>query len=255
MIEVKNLYAGYRGTPVLSDISMTLPQGTVTALLGPNGSGKSTLLRTICGLHKPDGGQIIIDGRPIGEYSSRALAQRVAYMVQSRNVPDILAWRMVLHGRFPYLSYPRRYRKEDMEIAEQALRQTDALSFADKPMNSLSGGQRQRVYLAMALAQSTDTILMDEPTTFLDIEHQVELMELTRELADKGKSIVLILHDLCLAMRYAGRILIINDGGLAADGSPEEIYASGIIERVFHTPLGRTAEGADYYYYYKNPLA
>lgn len=251
MIKIEHLFSGYRGTPVLSDVSLSLYPGGVTALLGPNGSGKSTLFCTLSGLHKPDSGKIYIDGKPMEEFSPRMLAQKIAYMTQSRNIPDIRAGRMVLHGRFPYLSYPRRYRKEDMEIAENALRETDSLEFADRPMGELSGGQRQRIYLAMALAQSTETILMDEPTTYLDISHQMELMELVRRLAAQEKSIVMVLHDLCLAMRTADRILIMDGGRLLADGTPDMIFESGILNDVFHVELGRTGTPGKWIYYYK----
>lgn len=240
MIEIKNLTVGYHKIPAVRDISLTICPGEVLALLGPNGCGKSTLLRTLAGLHKPDGGEILVDRIPINQLSSKALAQKISYMAQSRNIPDISAGRLVLHGRFPYLSYPRRYRKEDYEIAQAAMEQTDSLALFDSPLGSLSGGQRQRVYLAMALAQCTETILMDEPTTFLDIAHQLELMDLVHALAAEKKAIVMVLHDLGLALEYADKIAVMKDGSLLRLGTPEEIYTSGILNSVFGVRMGRT---------------
>lgn len=171
-------------------------------------------------------------------------------MAQSRNIPEISAERMVLHGRFPYLSYPRRYGKEDYEIVRKAMEQVDAAELSGRAMSELSGGQRQRIYLAMALAQSTETILMDEPTTFLDVEHQLELMELAKKLSAQGKAVVMVLHDICLALRTADAVVVMENGQIVESGTPEELYELGILEEVFHVRLGRTdgAEGTRYYY-------
>ena len=173
MVEVRNLLVGYGEAPVLSDVSLTFPTGQVTGVLGPNGCGKSTLLKAALGLIPIQGGQVLLDGQDLHTLSPRDVAQRAAYLAQSRSVPSITARRMVLHGRFPYLSYPRRYRPEDYQMADQALQWADAADLSGRAMDRLSGGQRQKVYLAMALAQDTQTIFMDEPTTFLDISHQL----------------------------------------------------------------------------------
>lgn len=249
MIEIQELYAGYGGRQILKGVSLTASDGEVLALIGPNGCGKSTLLGAVSGLKRPDSGKIWIDGVEIGELSQRKLAQRVAYMVQSRNIPEITAERMVLHGRFPYLSYPRRYGKKDYEMVRRAMEQADAAALAGRAMTELSGGQRQRIYLAMALAQDTGTILMDEPTTFLDVAHQLELMELARDLAAQGKAVVMVLHDICLAMRTADTIAVMEDGRIAANETPSELFKTDIFERVFHVRLGRT-EGPDGEHYY-----
>ena len=250
MIEVRDLCAGYGGHRVLREISLTFSQGKVLALLGPNGCGKSTLLRTVLGLQPKLSGQILIDGVPLEELSPRSRAQKVAYLAQSRSVPNITARRMVLHGRFPYLSYPRRYRSEDHEAVRQALQWADAEDVAERSMQELSGGQRQKVYLAMALAQDTQTILMDEPTTYLDIGHQLEVMSLARRLAEEGRAVVLVLHDLCQAMRTADEIAVLSDGRLLFHGTPEEVYAAGVLDRVFGISLRRfqTENGRQYYY-------
>ena len=184
MLEARNLSAGYPGRAVLAGVSLAARPGRVLALLGPNGCGKSTLLRTMAGLLPPLGGEVLLDGRR--DYSPRQAAQRVAYLPQSRTAPNITVRRLVLHGRFPYLSYPRRYGREDYAAVDRALAAADALDLADRPLPELSGGQRQKAYLAMALAQETEAILMDEPTTFLDIRHQLEVLALLRQAADQG---------------------------------------------------------------------
>ena len=243
MIQLEHISAGYGGPLVVQNVSLELNPGEILALLGPNGCGKSTLLRVIAGLQAPAGGQVLVDGTPAQRLTRRQLAQTVTYLPQSRTVPNITAYRMVLHGRFPYLSYPRRYRPEDHAAARRALEQADAWELAQLPVQSLSGGQRQKVYLAMALAQDTQTILMDEPTTYLDIRHQLDLMGFSRSLAEQGRAVVLVLHDLCLALRFAHRGAVMEDGRLLQTGTPEELFASGILTQTFHTRLARVETG------------
>lgn len=249
MLEVKNLSAGYPGRRVLEGVSLAVRPGRVLVLLGPNGCGKSTLLRAMAGLLPARGGEILLDGRPLGDYSPRRAAQKIAFLPQSRPAPSITARRMVLHGRFPYLPYPRRCRREDYEAVERALRQADALDLAERPLPELSGGQRQKVYLAMALAQETETLLMDEPTTYLDVRHQLETLALTRRLAAEGRAVVLALHDLCLALSMADEAAVLSGGRLAALGGSEEIYRSGILERVMGVRLGRAAGPEGWLYF------
>lgn len=251
MIELRGVFAGYPGREVLHDVSLSLEPGRVLALLGPNGCGKSTLLRAVNGLLPVSGGQVLLDGMPIGRYSPRQIAQKVAYLPQSRSVPNITVRQMVLHGRFPYLGYPRRYREEDYAAAQRALDWADAGDLAGRLLTELSGGQRQKVYLAMALAQDTETILMDEPTTYLDIQHQMEVMALAPRLAEQGRAVVLVLHDLCLAMQSAGVIALLSDGRLVRTGTPEELFASGELDRVMRVRLGRLAVADGWRYYYK----
>lgn len=249
MIELRGLSAGYGCHEILRDVSIDFRPGRVLVLLGPNGCGKSTLLRTVLGLQPKLGGEILIDGAPFEQLTSRQVAQKVAYLAQSRTVPNITARRMVLHGRFPYLSYPRRYRPEDYEAMDRALQWADAEDIADRPMGELSGGQRQKVYLAMALAQDTQTILMDEPTTYLDVAHQLEVMEIARRLAGEGRAVVLVLHDLCMAMRSADEVGVLAGGRLLLRGSPEEIYTSRVLDQAFGISLRRfqTENGWQYY--------
>ena len=250
MIELKDLRAGYPGRPVLEDICLDFRPGQVLAVLGPNGCGKSTLLRAACGLLPKTGGAVLLDGVPLERRSPRETARSVAYLPQSRAVPNITAGRMVLHGRFPYLSYPRRYRREDHEMVRRALEWVGAGELSDRLLPQLSGGQRQKVYLAMALAQNTPTVLMDEPTTYLDVGCQLEVMALARRLAEEGRAVVMVLHDLTLALRYAHRAALLQAGKILRTGTPEELYGSRALEEVMGVSLGRveTAEGWRYYY-------
>ena len=249
MIQLQNISAGYGGPLVVQDVSLDLKAGEVLVLLGPNGCGKSTLLRVIAGLQPPAGGQVLVDGQPAGRLTRRQMAQTVTYLPQSRSVPNITAYRMVLHGRFPYLSYPRRYRPEDHAAARRALEEVEAAQLAPLPVPTLSGGQRQKVYLAMALAQDTPVILLDEPTAYLDVAAQLEVTALARRLAGQGRAVALVLHDLPLALGGADRVALLEGGELAGLGRPEELFASGALDRVFGVSVRRvkTPEGWQYY--------
>ena len=250
MIALRNLRAGYPGRAVLERVDLDFRPGEVLAILGPNGCGKSTLLRTANGLLARSGGEVLVDGVPLEELSPREIAQKIAYLPQSRPTPNITAGRMVLHGRFPYLSYPRRYRREDHEMVRRALEWVEAADLARRPLPELSGGQRQKVYLALALAQDTQTILMDEPTTYLDVGCQLEVMALARRLAEEGRAVVMVLHDLTLAMRYAHRAALLDQGRVCRLGTPEELYSGAELERVMGVSLGRveTEDGWRYFY-------
>ena len=250
MIQLRDLSAGYGGRDVVRGVTLDFPPGRVLALLGPNGCGKSTLLRAALGLLPRSGGQVLLDGAPLESLSPRRRALMAAYLPQSRPTPNITAYKMVLHGRFPHLSYPRRCRGEDYEAADRALRWADAADVAPRPMGELSGGQRQKVYLAMALAQQAPTLLMDEPTTFLDVGHQLEVMAAALRLAQEGRAVVMAVHDLPLAMRGADDIALLDGGRLAAWGTAEEVYASGALDRAFGVALRRVATQSGWQYYY-----
>lgn len=250
MIELKNLCAGYGGRDVVHGVSLSFHPGRVLALLGPNGCGKSTLLRAALGLSPKSGGEVLMDGARLESLSPRERALKAAYLAQSRTVPNITARKMVLHGRFPHLPYPRRYRKEDYEAADRALDWADAGDIAHRPMGELSGGQCQKIYLAMALAQDAPAILMDEPTTFLDVGHQLEVMAVARRLAGEGRAVVMVLHDLPLALRGADDIALLSEGRLVICGSTEEVYASGELDRVFGVVLRRVETDGRWQYYY-----
>lgn len=250
MIELEAVCAGYSGKDVLHDVSLTFPAGTVTVLAGPNGCGKSTLLKALVGIVPVRSGTIRIQGQDAGHNSPGALAKQMAYLPQSRSVPDITVRRMVLHGRFPYLSYPRRYRPADYAAADEAMIRLGIRELAEEPVSRLSGGMRQKVCIAMALAQDTPAVLMDEPNTFLDISHQLRLMALARSLAGDGKAVVLVLHDLAMAMEYGDRLVLMRDGRIADTGTPEEIFLRHTVDDVFDIRLERleTPDGWKYYY-------
>ena len=249
MIELKNLTVGYGGKTVLRDVSLAFPPGKVTVLLGPNGCGKSTLMKTALGLLPRQGGEILYDSVDLSHLTTRQVACKAAYLAQSREIPRITVRRMVLHGRFPYLGYPRRYRAEDYEAAARALEWAGAADLADRPVQELSGGQRQKVYLAMALAQDTETVFMDEPTTYLDVRHQLEVMAVSHLLADMGRAVVLVLHDLSLALREADRLAVLADGALCQVGTPEEVFSGGELDRVFGVAIRRVRTESGWLYY------
>lgn len=249
-MELRQLRAGYGEHMVLDGIDLALRPGEVLALLGPNGSGKSTLIRAALGLLPLAGGQVLIDGADAAALSPRQRAQKAAYLPQTRPVPNITALRMVLHGRFPHLTYPRRFRQEDYAAAMAALEQADAACLARRPMPELSGGQRQRVYLAMALAQDAPTLFLDEPTAFLDVSHQLEVGRLAGQLARQGKAMVLVLHDLPLALSTADRLAVLKGGRLLAVDGPEALCADGILNSVFGIELGRVMTDRGWRYYY-----
>ena len=236
MLKIQHLTAGYGEKIVLQDISMEFPPGTVTAILGVNGCGKSTLLKAAAGLIPIQGGSICVE---------EPRARSIAYLPQTRRLPELTALRLVLHGRFPWLGWPRTYRPADHAATKAAMERLGVAQFADIPVSELSGGTRQKVYLAMALVQEAPTILLDEPTAFLDPAHQIRLMELCRELAAEGRAVVLVLHDLPLALRFAHRLAVLDGGRLAAQGSPEEVMSTDILQKTFgiqifpvQTPLG-----------------
>ena len=248
MIELKHLSAGYGGKMAVQDVSLSFPAGQVTVLLGPNGSGKSTLLKAALGLIDPGREQVYYDGVPIEKLSRRQVARSAALLAQNRPAAQIEAERLVLHGRFPYLAYPRQYSQKDRQIARQAMECTGAAEYAETLVSRLSGGQKQSVYLAMLLAQQTQTVFLDEPTVFLDIRHQLRLMDWVKGLAREGRAAVMVLHDLSLAMEYADRIALLERGHLVFQGTPEELYTSGKIDEVFGIRFTRLT-GEDGFHY------
>ena len=236
MVELRNLTAGYGEKTILRDISLTFPPGTVTAILGINGCGKSTLLKAAAGLIPLQGGEVLTD---------EPRARNIAYLPQTRRLPELTAGRLVLHGRFPWLGWPRTYRPADHAAARKAMERLGVAQFADTPMSQLSGGTRQKIYLAMALAQEAPTILLDEPTSFLDPAHQLRFLELCRSLAAEGRAVAAVLHDLPLALRFSDRLAVLDGGRLIALGTPDEIMSTDILQKTFgiqifpvSTPLG-----------------
>ena len=250
MIECVHLDAGYGGRAVLQDVTLGFEPGAVTVLLGPNGCGKTTLLKTALGLLAPLAGQVLYDGAALQTLAPAEAARKAAYMPQNRHVPRIEARRMALHGRFPYLTFPRQYRPEDYAAADAALEAAGAAELAGRMMDTLSGGQRQKVYLAMALAQQAPAILMDEPTTWLDPKHQLEVMATARRLAAEGRAVGLVSHELSLALRTADHVALLAGGRLAAWGTPEQVYRSGALEEAFGVKIGRMETENGWHYYY-----
>lgn len=252
MLEIRSLSAGYPGHPVLKNVSLSIPAGKVTILAGPNGCGKSTLLKAVTGI-LPHTGRILLDGRDLTSLPSRELAQAIAFLPQNRPVPEITAERLVLHGRFPYLHYPRRYREADRQIAREAMARLGISHLAQRSLPTLSGGQRQKVYIAMALAQDTPVILLDEPTAFLDISHQLQLMTQARLLAQEGKTVVAVLHDLTMALEQADNLILMENGTITAQGTPESVFQTGLLSQAFQVPIRRTQTPDGWKYYYPSP--
>ena len=250
MLEIRNLSAGYPGNPVLKDISLSIPAGAVTVIVGPNGSGKSTLLKALAGI-LPASGSVRLDEQELLGLPGRELAKKVAFLPQNRTVPEITVKNLVLHGRFPYLSYPRRYRQEDLTAAAAAMAKMGIADLADRSLATLSGGQRQKVYIAMALAQDTPVVLLDEPNTFLDIAHQLQLMAQAKALAADGKTVVLVLHDLSMAMDCADSLAVLAEGTCLFRGSPEEVFLSGCLDTAFGLQVGRVQANGRWKYYYE----
>lgn len=253
MIELKDVCAGYGGEEKLHSISLSFSPKKITILLGPNGCGKSTLLKTAAGLHPLMSGAVFLNGKPIEGYSPRQLAHKISYLPQSRNVSQISVKQLILHGRFAYLSYPRRYRPEDRRAAEEAMEQIGIRDLAEKPVNQLSGGERQKVYIAMALAQNADTVFWDEPTTYLDIGHQLEIMDMILKLKEQGKAVALVLHDLNLALQYADFIVLMNSGTVETISPPAEVAQSGLLTEVFGVQVEKVRCEDNWQYYFKLP--
>jgi iron complex transport system ATP-binding protein len=250
VIELSHISTGYGIKIILNDVSVAFEKGKLTSIIGANGCGKSTLLKTILGILPSKSGNITIDGTRLKEMSRNDIARRIAYLSQEKNTPDMTVEQLVLHGRFPHLSYPRRYTDQDRVIAVGVMEQMGIVEYAHKPLYSLSGGMKQNSYIAMALAQETDYILLDEPTTYLDIAHQLELMKILRSLADSGKGIVAVMHDLPMAFTFSDKIILINDGRIVDDERPEKIYERNIIDKVFGIALDRSKDGRSYSYKY-----
>ncbi|MBQ4767796.1 Fe(3+) dicitrate ABC transporter ATP-binding protein FecE [Pectobacterium versatile] len=233
-LTTQNLTAGYGDKRILDGLSLALPAGKITALLGPNGCGKSTLLKCFAKLLIPESGTIQLNGKSLSTFSARQLSRHLALLPQQHLTPEGITVRdMVAYGRSPWLSLWGRLSPDDRQRVQLAMEKTHIVDLADKRLTDLSGGQRQRAFLAMLLAQDTPVVLLDEPTTYLDINHQVELMKLLRELNQAGKTVVTVLHDLNQASRYCDHLVMLADGRVIAQGSPDEVMKPDLLQRVF----------------------
>lgn len=246
MFELQRVAVGYDENPLLQNISFAVQNGQITTLVGTNGCGKTTLLKAIARQLPLLEGKILLQGRSIQEYDRKEFARAAAFMPQVRNIPEITVRGLVSHGRFPYLGLSRQMTTKDRAAVEEAMQVTGVARWANRDLRELSGGERQRVYLAMALAQGGQTILLDEPTTYLDVAAQFELLELLRTLADQGKTVLLVLHDLAQALQYSDRVAVLSQGKLAAFDTPANLFEQKLLDGIFGVTLCRAPEGTYY---------
>ena len=248
MLEIQNLQAGYPGRLVLQEISAHFPAGKVSVVLGPNGCGKSTLIKALCGVLKAKG-QALWDGMDLLNLAPKQRARQVACLHQSPPLTDLTAGQLVLCGRYPFQSWPRPYSPSDETAARISMEKLGILSLADRPLSQLSGGQRQKVYLAMAMAQDAPILLLDEPAAYLDVAHQLQLLRIIKDMAAQGKTVIAVLHDLQSALQIADHILRIEEGSIAAEGTPEPVFASGALDRVFGVRVQRISKEGRHLYF------
>ncbi|MFU8851414.1 ABC transporter ATP-binding protein [Micromonospora sp. SL1-18] len=235
MLSTRDLVVGYDGRTVLDGLDLDLPADAFTVIVGPNACGKSTLLRALARLLTPRRGSVLLDGAAIRELPTREVARRLGVLPQSPLVPEgITVADLVGRGRQPYQRWWRQWSTEDGRAVERAMALADVAGLADRPVDTLSGGQRQRVWIAMTLAQDTEALLLDEPTTFLDLAHQVEVLDLLHRLrVERGRTVVAVLHDLNQAARYADHLVAMRAGAVVAAGPPREILTADLVREVF----------------------
>ncbi|EKM0531753.1 iron-enterobactin ABC transporter ATP-binding protein [Cronobacter turicensis] len=229
------LTLGYGDFRVADGLNVAIPDGKFTAIIGPNGCGKSTLLRTLSRLMKPLGGQVRLDGEAIQHFATKEVARRIGLLAQNASAPgDITVQELVARGRYPHQPLFTRWRDEDERAVQKAMDATGVTALADQSVDTLSGGQRQRAWIAMVLAQETSILLLDEPTTWLDISHQIDLLELLSALnREQGYTLAAVLHDLNQACRYANHLIALRDGKIIAEGAPSEIVDAALIEAIY----------------------
>lgn len=234
-LTASNLSVCYGDATIIKSIDLSVAAGQITALVGPNGCGKSTLLKALARVLKPKTGEVSLMGKPIGSYKTRDVATRLALLPQGPVAPEgLTVTELVAQGRFPHQTLLRQWSPGDRAAVEKAMRLTDLEDFAARPVDSLSGGQRQRCWLAMVLAQDTPLLLLDEPTTFLDLKVQVDLMALlSRIVQEDGRTMVLVLHELNLAAAFADRIVMMRDGAIVAEGTGPEVIRPAELRQVF----------------------
>lgn len=231
----EDLRLGYDDLEVVRGLSLDIPTGAITCVVGANACGKSTLLRGLARLLRPTGGRVVLDGGDIRRLRTRDVACRLGILPQAPTAPDgITVADLIARGRYPHQSWLRQWGAEDEAAVAAAMLATDTVDLAGRPVDELSGGQRQRVWIAMALAQGTDLLLLDEPTTFLDLAHQMEVLDLLADLnEDDGRTVVLVLHDLNQAARYSDHLVAMKDGRVVAEGAPADVVSVELVREVF----------------------
>lgn len=233
-----NATIGYEQRVISEKLSVRIPPGSFTAIIGPNACGKSTLLRALARIIRPSAGEVLLDGRVIHSYRSKEVARRLGLLPQTSLAPEgIRVADLVARGRMPHQSLIQQWRPQDEQAVTEALEATRTSEFSERLVDELSGGQRQRVWIAMLLAQQTPILLLDEPTTFLDIAHQYELLGLLRRLHGEGRTLVAVLHDLNQAARYADHLIVMRGGEVVATGAPGEVLSARLVEEVFGVPV------------------
>lgn len=235
MLEADALTLGYNDTIIIEDLKLSIPKGEITVFVGANGCGKSTLLRSLARLIKPQAGGIILDGEQLRKYTTKEVARKLAILPQNPLAPEgLTVLQLVKQGRYPHQSWLKQWSTEDETTVNRVLELTNMKELAYRTVDSLSGGQRQRAWIAMTLAQKTDIILLDEPTTYLDLAHQIDILDLLFELNEiEKRTIVMVLHDLNLASRYAHHIVAICDRNMYAQGKPEDVITPKMVQDVF----------------------
>ncbi|MCH5521387.1 Fe(3+) dicitrate ABC transporter ATP-binding protein FecE [Pseudomonas syringae] len=234
ILKAQQLDIGYGATRIVQDLSFSPPPAQVTALIGPNGCGKSTLLKAFARILTPQSGSLSLDGTAYGKLSANELARKVAFLPQVLPIPEGVSVRqLVAYGRSPHNSLWGRLSGADQHSVDQALQRMELDTLAERPLSDLSGGQRQRAWLAMILAQDAAIVLLDEPTTYLDISHQVELLDLMRELSAEGKTVITVLHDINQACRYADHLAVMQGGRMVTCGAPSDVLTAELVCQVF----------------------
>lgn len=237
-LSARDIVVGYgKNDPILEGLSLDVLAGELTVIVGPNACGKSTLLRSLARVLDVRSGVVELDGRSVANINQKALARRLGLLAQSSVAPgDMLVEDLVARGRYPYQSFLRQWSREDDEAVARAMEDAGVAPLAGRRVGELSGGQRQRVWIAMALAQSTEILLLDEPTTYLDLNHQLEVLRLAERLQRAGTTVVAVLHDLHLAFRYATHLVFMKNGEIVAQGAPHDVVTADLVERVFSVP-------------------